>query len=66
MLQLGNAGSTTTKEISNTPIIDPAMIQLQKESDLTKSADFNGTINPNGAIYTVTQYMGDYSSTSDQ
>ncbi|MBQ4031581.1 MAG: hypothetical protein II625_07475, partial [Bacilli bacterium] len=63
-VKLGNAGSTTTKEISNIPIVDPALIQLQKESDLTKSADFNGTINPNGAVYTITQYTDAVSGTS--
>ena len=56
MVTLGQPGTTTTVNVSNTPQGDPVQLQLTKNSDINGGTNYNGNIDPSGAIYTVYYY----------
>ena len=53
---LGQPGTTTTVNVQNIPQGDPVRLQLTKNSDINGSTNYNGNIDPSGAIYTVEYY----------
>jgi len=53
---LGQPGTTTVANIQNVPQGDPVRLTLTKNSNINGGTNYNGNIDPEGAIYTVEYY----------